>query len=63
MSRDYFIASLIRPIFSYNIELLFNYATVTQKEKLLYPFERNDFHVGVVFSYKNLEKGHTQFNL
>ena len=47
--RDYFIASLIQPIFSYNIELWFNYATVTQKEKLLYPFERNDFYLDANF--------------
>ena len=35
--------------FSYNIELWFNYATVTQKEKLLHPIEGNDFYLDVNF--------------
>ena len=49
--RDYYYyyASLIQPIFLYNIELWFNYATVTQKEKLLHPIEGNDFYLDVNF--------------
>ena len=60
--RDYFIASLIQPTFSYNIELWFNYATVTQKEKLLYPFERNDFYLDAnFFMQKRVKKAALNF--
>ena len=50
--------------FSYNIELWFNYATVTQKEKLLHPFERNEFYLDVNFvCTREGKKSCTQFYL
>ena len=47
--RNHFIRSLIFPILTYNIELWYNSANQFERDKLLKPFDRNNFDTDINF--------------
>ena len=47
--RNHFIRSLTFPILTYNIELWYNSANQFERDKLLKPFDRNNFDTDINF--------------